>query len=399
MKLEDAIKTAKDFLGQEIFDSIDIDFEMLKESDYNIELVLNKNKATLKYRHLCDLFRGLSLIKESKGKDSFEAKLKSSFSKKALFIDCSRNAAVRISELKKIILIQALMGQNQLYLYLEDGFKLDNYPYFGYLRPSYSEDELKCLDEYASSFGIELIPAIQTLGHLKKVLRWSQMSPISDTDDTLLINNPNTYVFVEELIKFCKKCFKTHNIHIGMDESVGIGLGKYLNDHSYKDPKELFIEHLQKVSSLCKKYDLKPLIWSDMYFRLMNNGDYLTKNPNINQNMFMEIPNNVLLVYWDYYHKDQKFYDNMIKVHKSFNDNICFAGAAWRWIGFAPSIESSFVTNIPALKSCLKNKIDNVILTTWGDNGNECSIYSIIASIALYSTFDSIKYFNSLSSL
>ena len=247
MKLEDAIKTAKDFLGQEIFDSIDIDFEMLKESDYNIELVLNKNKATLKYRHLCDLFRGLSLIKESKGKDSFEAKLKSSFSKKALFIDCSRNAAVRISELKKIILIQALMGQNQLYLYLEDGFKLDNYPYFGYLRPSYSEDELKCLDEYASSFGIELIPAIQTLGHLKKVLRWSQMSPISDTDDTLLINNPNTYVFVEELIKFCKKCFKTHNIHIGMDESVGIGLGKYLNDHSYKDPKELFIEHLQKV--------------------------------------------------------------------------------------------------------------------------------------------------------
>ena len=58
-----------------------------------------------------------------------------------------------------------------LMLYTEDTYEVDNQPYFGYLRGRYSQKELREIDDYAFKHGMELIPAIQTLAHLKSIFR------------------------------------------------------------------------------------------------------------------------------------------------------------------------------------------------------------------------------------
>lgn len=55
-------------------------------------------------------------------------------------------------EYTKKIEDMAFMGHNTLYLYMEDTYKLEANPYFGYLRGAYTNEQLKDLDDYAYKF-------------------------------------------------------------------------------------------------------------------------------------------------------------------------------------------------------------------------------------------------------
>ena len=78
----------------------------------------------------------------------------------------------------------------------------------------------------------------------------------------------------------------------------------------------------------------------------------------------------------------------MNKNHLSTGREIIFAGGSWRWKGFAPSLRCSIANSKCALESCLDYSIENIFVTAWGDNGNECSISSSLLILALYSVFD-----------
>lgn len=52
---------------------------------------------------------------------------------------------------------------------------------------------------------------------------------MADTDRALMVDNEDTYKFIENMIKTCRECFSTDKIHIGMDEAHGLGRGKFLD--------------------------------------------------------------------------------------------------------------------------------------------------------------------------
>ena len=94
------------------------------------------------------------------------------FNSFGVMIDMSRNAVMSVEGLKRFLPILKKMGYNCAMLYTEDTYEVKDEPYFGYMRGRYSIAEMKELDEYASSIGVELIPCIQTLAHLATALRW-----------------------------------------------------------------------------------------------------------------------------------------------------------------------------------------------------------------------------------
>ena len=73
----------------------------------------------------------------------------------------------------------ALMGINTFILYTEDTYEVPGEPFFGYLRGRYTQEELRDLDAYADTLGIEMFLSIQTLGHLGQILQWPAYSRIS----------------------------------------------------------------------------------------------------------------------------------------------------------------------------------------------------------------------------
>lgn len=75
-----------------------------------------------------------------------------------VMLDCSRNAVMKVCEVKRFIDYIAQMGYNALELYTEDTFEVIDEPYFGYLRGRYSIAELREIDAYAQTKNVELIP-------------------------------------------------------------------------------------------------------------------------------------------------------------------------------------------------------------------------------------------------
>ena len=114
-----------------------------------------------------------------------------------VMIDVSRNAVMSVEGLKAYFQCLSKMGYNSVWLYTEDVYEVEGEPYFGYQRGRYSMKELRELDDYAASLGIELIPCIQTLAHLDSYVVWKQV-PV-DSGDTLLVGEERTYEFIEKM--------------------------------------------------------------------------------------------------------------------------------------------------------------------------------------------------------
>ena len=290
-------------------------------------------------------------------------------------LDCSRNAVMNNKTIKQLIRYLASMGYNRLMLYTEDTYEVKKYPYFGYLRNRFTKDDIKEIESYAEMFGIELIPCIQTLAHFNAITRYPSMSELFDCDDILLIGEEKTYEFIEELIKTCREYFKTKIIHIGMDEAHNVGRGKYLDKNGYHDRLELMNYHVKRVLEICKKYDFNAMIWSDMYASLLD------ENLNVNVEKLNDMPKDVTLTYWDYYHTDVKHFEMFLNIHNMIGNKFAFAGGAWKWIGFTPDNRYSNAEIKASMQACINTNTNHYILTGWGDNGGETSPFETLPSL------------------
>ncbi|MBE7029671.1 MAG: hypothetical protein E7405_05445 [Ruminococcaceae bacterium] len=163
------------------------------------------------------------------------------FDECGVMLDLSRNGVMKVEAVKKYADMMSLMGLNQLYLYLEDTYEIDGCPYFGYMRGRYTKEELREVDEYCDLIGIEVIPHIQTLGHMAQYIKWDEGMKYRDTAEVLIAGEDFTYEFIEKTIKSISSCFKTKKIHLGMDEAGNLGSGKYYEKMGLLTEKKFFL--------------------------------------------------------------------------------------------------------------------------------------------------------------
>lgn len=296
-------------------------------------------------------------------------------------LDCSRNAVMTVDALKRWIDLTADLGYNTLLLYMEDTYEIQGQPYFGYMRGRYTGEELKEADRYARSRGMELIPCIQTLAHLNAIVRWPAYQSHVDTGDILLAGDEAVYKLIDRMFATMSECFESRTVNIGMDEAHMIGRGKYYDLHGDSDRSQILIEHVKRVAGIGKKYGLTLAMWSDMFFRLAAGGEYYAQDVHIDESIRQQIPDNVELIYWDYYSTDKARYDGMLSAHNKLKEGTWFAGGLWTWMGFAPHNGYSMKATEAALGSCREQGIQDVFLTMWGDNGGECSRFALLPAL------------------
>lgn len=127
-------------------------------------------------------------------------------------------------------------------------------------------------------------------------------------------------------------------------------------------------------------------MWGDMFFRLAG-GDYFTnfnQNPELGEipeEVRQLVPENIHLVYWDYFSRDRQSYERNIDAHNAIKSGSWFAGGLWTWAGFAPHNTFSIATMREAMKACHAKGVENVVMTMWGDNGAECSKFAVLPAL------------------
>ena len=344
----------------------------VKQEKGPLRIVNKSGEGEISFEKPIHFFRALGIWLENyQNSREFEITETPQFNMSGVMLDASRNAVPTVNEVKKLLIHMALIGLDTLMLYTEDTYEVKEYPYFGYMRGRYTCEELRNCDEYAEKLGIDIIPCIQTLGHLREAIKWNYAAKFKDTDDILLVDEAETYNFLESCLKAASEPFRTNRIHIGMDETFQLGLGKYLEKHGYEHHIDIMNRHLKKVVSITDKLGLKPMIWSDMYYPLFaENNPYMDETGNIRADIQRGIPN-IEFVYWNYYRKEQEVYERDIQNHKRLGSKPIFAGGAWTWNGLAPNYGKAIVTTEAAISACKKTGIEQIFVTLWGDNGAE----------------------------
>lgn len=335
------------------------------------------------YSRRCELFRALSYLSDfaENGEPICE---KGRYPLLSYMADCSRNAVPDVSFAKRMMRNLAGMGFTSLMLYMEDTYELTEYPYFGYMRGRYTEAELRELDDYAYSLGLELIPCIQTLAHLATALRWPDFEGYKESPDVLLIGDERTYKFAEAAIKHCSECFRSRRINLGMDEASTVGKGESVKRYGHRKPSDMMLEHLTRVNDVCRKYGMKPMIWSDMFFRMAFDGSYRIREGRVPHEVIEKVPADVELAYWDYYSRDRALFSHMLDCHNDFPNKTIFAGGAWKWSGFGAHNAFSLESSKLQLDICEEYGINEILVTGWGDNGGEASQVSATATMLYF---------------
>lgn len=314
----------------------------------------------------------------------FECRQKPRFDTLGPMLDMSRGKVMTVDAVKDYINYIAALGMNMLMLYTEDLFEVEGYPKFGHLRGRYSLEELRQIDDHAYEMGVELIPCIQTFGHLEQYIKMKDKSVPNDNARVLLAGEDETYAFIDAELAAVRKAFRTDRIHLGMDETFQLGLGNYLKKHGYRESGKIYMEHLEKVLQICKKYFQKPMIWSDMIFESPDNIVYSDAHA-VEQSVIDSTPKDVSLIFWNYYRDNFKWYDTLLTQHDRFVNEIGFAGGIWTWDGLAPNLSYTLKTMEPALRACLAHEVKTVIATLWVSGNNGADYHQALPGLAIFS--------------
>ena len=189
------------------------------------------------------------------------------------------------------------------------------------------KDAVRDLVEYARSFGIEIIPEIQSLSHVQyQTLAHPDIAEISadgvkeEVTDARLADippsdfyahstcpcNPKNYEIVFDLIDEILEVVQPKKyVHMGHDEVYQIGICPICKD---KDPAELFANDVIKYRDYLAAKGLQMMIWSDMLQPIGENGKIMKS-----RNAVHLIPKDVILLdfIW-YFHPEKDIEENLL---------------------------------------------------------------------------------------
>lgn len=389
------------YIKKTVFDTVD--FKENIEIDFydydGVAVEFENGKARIGGNKPERIARGCFLLAMniSENKKSFKITEKPVFDTLGVMLDCSRNGVTTVDATKKYIDCMATLGFNMLLLYTEDTYEVPERPRFGYMRGRYTEAELKEISTYGDKMGVELVPHIQTLGHLDQYLKWSRAGApdyndehiyqMTDTGGVLLCDSDETYKFIEEMISACRRAFTSNKIHLGMDEAYSMGLGQYKKLHGDCNRVEVMTRHLKRVVEIAKKYDFEPMTYSDMFIKLADdNSNYCGKGAGFSNNLAEQLPD-CEIVYWNYYRDYQEIYDEMLEKHLSLGQKVSFYGGVGTWFGFVPHARFTLRHTYPALKSCIEHNIKSVVATAWAGGGAETNFFLANTLLPIYSEY------------
>ncbi len=370
----------------------------IEEGDGSFEISIETEEKGYTYIHIdgkavtfrldreYQVFRSVISFLSMREKGECEYTERSYFKTLGVMFDGSQKSSLmNLQSAKRMMLILAGMGFNMMMLYCEDCYEVEGEPYFGNMRPRYSKKELRELDDYAYSLGIEMIPCIQTLGHLREAIKRPPYNAISDTNTVILAGDERVYTLLDRMIMNISSCFRSRRIHLGLDEAWNLGLGKYLRKNGYTEPDKIMKEHLERVCSIAREQKLMPMMWGDMFFRNKSpDGDYYKADISFSEEEKASVPDNMSLIYWDYYHKTPEEYEAMLHLTRELREDVLFAGCVRNVRTFAGNYKMTEETTAPALIACKRTGVSEVFATVWGDDHTESSSFTALPGLQLY---------------
>ncbi|CAF1179632.1 unnamed protein product, partial [Didymodactylos carnosus] len=136
-------------------------------------------------------------------------------------------------------------------------------------RGGYTHEQIESIQTSAKLYNLEVIPLIQTFGHLEWLLKLQKFEKLRDNPLLPMVISPclpETYVVLEDLLKQTLNLHPNINtIHIGCDEVSPMNVHPKCRDDNIGNP-ERYIQHVRRIVNVILKIrpGMRILIWDDV---------------------------------------------------------------------------------------------------------------------------------------
>ncbi|CAK9290267.1 unnamed protein product [Gordionus sp. m RMFG-2023] len=231
------------------------------------------------------IFNRYNMIKNKGIYERWDKRIDYNFLNKIIHLDL-KGAPLSLYYLAQIIPIFSKLGVTGILIEYEDMF-----PYIGDIEiisrdDCYKEDDILQILNITKNHNIEIIPLVQTFGHLEFVLKHPQFSHLREVpefSDTICPSKGESFQLIKKMID---QIVQLHpgikSLHIGADEVYHMGKCQLCSKLVYPDDNrqiggqfkdlsisldEIFLNHILKIVRYMEASypHIKILIWDDMF--------------------------------------------------------------------------------------------------------------------------------------
>jgi hypothetical protein len=277
------------------------------------------------------------------------------FRLRGLMLDVSRGKVPTLTSLKQIVDLCVRLKLNVLMLYTEHSFRFRRHPEIGADASPLDAEEVRELDAYAAERHVDLIPTLQSFGHMGHILKHPAYADLDESEQGWTVSpaEPGTYQLLADLYDEYLPNFRSRFFNANCDEPWDLCSGKSKQRGQELGRGGVFLEHVRRIRDLAARHGKRTMIWGDM---LHNHPELI---PAIDRDL-------VLLDWW---YEAEHEYDRVEAFRKCGIDFLVCPGTS-TWNCLFPRVENSIRNISRWAEAGRRHGALGVICTDWGDFGH-----------------------------
>ena len=287
---------------------------------------------------------------------------------RGFMLDCSRTRVPTQIELLALVRALGRLRVNQLQLYIEHTFAFPGHEDAWKDASPLTPAEIRELDDACAAIGIELVPNLNTFGHMERWLRHPRYRAMAECPEGWI--HPLTGQFKEfpgtlrpdqasvdfagALLDGYLPNFRSRQVNIGGDEPWELGQGFSKQAVAERGKHRVYLDHLKKLCALGRDRGRTVQFW----------GDILLEDLALAQ----DAPADAVPVVWGY-DAGHPFKEQCGRLRELGRAYLVAPGTS-AWQSFTGRLDNALTNQAEAVGAAVRHEARGILLTTWGDNGH-----------------------------
>ncbi|MCX8036241.1 MAG: family 20 glycosylhydrolase [Candidatus Sumerlaeia bacterium] len=288
---------------------------------------------------------------------------------RGFLLDVSRGRVPTLDHLKWLARTLSHFKINMLQLYVEHTFQFQFDPDIGAGCSPLTPDEICELDRYCQSRHIELVPCLQSFGHMGFILslpKYRNLAEIVQFDNwwaatwrqrmrgmTLSPVRTDSYLLLRSLYAEFLPCFASPFFNLNADETWDLGKGLGRKQAERIGVGALYVKHIRRICAMARTFGRRPMIWADVIYHYPE--------------LLGKLREDIMFLDWGYNH------DSPFARCKTMHDYgkpffVCPGTSAWDQV--FPDVWNATLNIRRFVAAGKEHGAHGVLNTDWGDCGH-----------------------------
>ena len=289
-----------------------------------------------------------------------------SLSERGYMLDISRCKVPTMETVREMVRSLAALRYNSLQLYMEHTFAFDAHERVWATYSPFTSEEIMELDCFCREHFVELIPNLNSFGHMSRWLRHPEYKKLAECDPPyiypytgvpmqgVLKPGKESLEFMDSLYREFLPNFTSRKLNIGCDETVELGKGKSAEICEKKGVTQVYLDFLTELTKKAESYGFSVEFW----------GDIILKKPEF----ISRLPKGITALSWGYEY-NHPFKEQSAHFKQAGVDYLVCPGTS-SWSTFLGRTRNMIECIRNAVYYGSKNGARGLLMTDWGDGGH-----------------------------